>query len=359
MLRERFIILLSFLGLLFSCQPIEQGGGKVPQEDPDPTPVIPTLQSISLDKSILRLRVGEAETLNAILSPAGVTENVTWESSDPGVATVLNGIVTAKGIGQASIVARAGSKSADCPVVVKWPIPEDAVDLGVWITRENGTKYKVYWRDRNLGADTPEGYGDYYAWGEVETHYTSLDPLIWKEGYEAGYSWDTYRWAKGAHNKLTKYCSVKKDDYWAGPGEPDDKNVLDTGPDGDDVASKLLGNGWAMPSDKELKELTKQCEWEWGSKNGIPGYYVKSKEKGNNNSIFLPCAGFIYDTVREIIAPIIGAGPQGGIWSSTIEYIYFYQDPSDASCIIFGDTGYSYTQYYRHAGMSVRPVFSD
>ena len=321
MLREHFIILLSFLGLLFSCQPIEQGGGKVPQEDPDPTPVIPTLQSISLDKSILRLRVGEAETLKAILSPAGVTENVTWESSDPGVATVLNGIVTAKGIGQASIVARAGSKSADCPVVVKWPIPEDAVDLGVWITRENGTKYKVYWRDRNLG--------------------------------------DTYRWAKGAHNKLTKYCSVKKDDCWAGPGEPDDKNVLDTGPDGDDVASKLLGNGWAMPSDKELKELTKQCEWEWGSKNGIPGYYVKSKEKGNNNSIFLPCAGFIYDTVREIIAPIIGAGPQGGIWSSTIEYIYFYQGPSDASCIIFGDTGYSYTQYYRHAGMSVRPVFSD
>lgn len=359
MLRGRFIILLSFLGLLFSCQPIEQGGGKVPQEDPEPTPLPPTLQSISLDKTILRLRVGEAETLKAVLYPAGVTETVTWESSDPGVATVLNGIVTAKGIGQANIVARAGSMSAECPVLVKWPIPEDAVDLGVWITRENGTKYKVYWRDRNMGADAPEGYGDYYAWGEVETHYTCLDPLIWKEGYETGYSWDSYRWAKGAHNKLTKYCSVNKDDYWAGPGEPDDKNVLDTGPDGDDVVSKLLGNGWAMPSDKELKELTKQCEWEWGSKNGIPGYYVKSKEKGNNNSIFLPCAGFIFDTVREIIAPIIGAGPQGGIWSSTIEYIYFYQGPSDASCIIFGDTGYSYTQYYRHAGMSVRPVFSD
>jgi hypothetical protein len=54
-------------------------------------------------------------------------------------------------------------------------IPKGAVDLGVVITREDGTTYALYWAESNLCETglcaNPEDYGDYYAWGETVPHY--------------------------------------------------------------------------------------------------------------------------------------------------------------------------------------------
>ena len=57
------------------------------------------------------------------------------------------------------------------------------VDLGL----PSGT----LWATTNVGADNPEDYGDYFAWGETKP--------------KSDYSWETYKYANGAYNKLTKY----------------------------------------------------------------------------------------------------------------------------------------------------------
>jgi hypothetical protein len=49
------------------------------------------------------------------------------------------------------------------------------------------------WATCNIGAQNPEDYGDYYAWGETETKGT--------------YDWSTYKWCNGTNSTLTKYCT--------------------------------------------------------------------------------------------------------------------------------------------------------
>ena len=76
--------------------------------------------SVTLNKSSLSLRVGENETLIAKVLPDNATDRmITWTSSKEDVATVdSSGRVTAKSVGEASITASAGGKSATCSVTV-------------------------------------------------------------------------------------------------------------------------------------------------------------------------------------------------------------------------------------------------
>ena len=82
--------------------------------------VVPTeVSSITLDKSSASLKVGETVTLSATVNPSDATDKtVTWTTSDATVATVSNGVVTAKKLGTATITAKAGDKSANCTVKV-------------------------------------------------------------------------------------------------------------------------------------------------------------------------------------------------------------------------------------------------
>ena len=84
------------------------------------------------------------------------------------------------------------------------------VDLGL----PSGTK----WATCNVGASSPEDYGEYYAWGETETKST--------------YDWRTYKWCKGSNDTMTKYCTSSSS------GTVDNKTVLD--PE-DDVAHVKWG----------------------------------------------------------------------------------------------------------------------
>lgn len=147
--------------------------------------------------------------------------------------------------------------------------PKGAVDLGIICMRPDGSRYKLFWAECNIGANTPEEYGDKYAWGETEV----------KERYD----WSTYKWANGDEKKITKYCPEDRMDYWDGPGEPDNKTVLD--PE-DDVAHVKLGGKWRMPTAKEWAALRLQCAWEYTSINGVKG--IRFRSKSNGSSIFLP-----------------------------------------------------------------------
>ncbi len=251
------------------------------------------VSSVRLDKKSLTLRPEDTATLVATVKPDNATDKtVSWTSSDAEVATVdETGKVTAIKDGSAIITARAGDETAECKVRVQ-TVPDGAVDLGVVVKRKDGSTYKLFWAKCNLGASAPEEYGDYYSWGEIKT----------KEKY----LWETYKWANGAKNKLTKYSLPN---YWDGIGEPDNKTVLDLE---DDVAHVKLGGNWRMPTKEELEALVEQCTWNYVTINGIKCFEVKSKVEGNTNTIYFPPTGNLYDTSN------LGVGNYGCYWSSSL-----------------------------------------
>lgn len=140
--------------------------------------------------------------------------------------------------------------------------PENVyVDLGL----------SVKWATCNVGADKPEEYGDYYAWGETEP--------------KDFYFWDTYKYCDGTYNSLTKYT----DSAYGKDGFSDNKSVLD--PE-DDVAHVKWGGNWRIPTKDELEELRTKCTWTSTTLNGVKGYSVTSNVDGyTDRSIFMPATG--------------------------------------------------------------------
>ena len=291
------------------------------------------VESVSLDKTKYTFNsIGSTLTLKATVLPADATDKtVEWSSDNEDVATVdANGNVTSVSEGIATIKADAkdgSGKFATCSVSV---VP--FVDLGL----PSGLK----WANANLGASSPEDYGDYYAWGEVEPYYSSQDPLTWKEGKSEGYEWPSYKWCNGSYNKQTKYCPTDKTSYWDGEGSPDGKTVLDQE---DDAAHVSLGGKWRMPTDAEWTELREKCTWTWTTQNGVNGRLVTGP---NGNSIFLPAAGDRDNTNFN------NAGSYGNYWSSSLNTDY----PSCARYVYFSSNQVSRNYLGRRLGFSIRPV---
>lgn len=87
---------------------------KIPSVDPNPIPV----DTILLDKDVLNMKVGGKVTLRCTVTPAETTFPLVWTSSKETVARVVNGEVTAMGLGEAVITAECGGKTASCTVNV-------------------------------------------------------------------------------------------------------------------------------------------------------------------------------------------------------------------------------------------------
>ena len=185
----------------------------------------------------------------------------------------------------------------------------NAVDLGL----PSGT----LWADRNVGADTPEAYGDYFAWGETEP----------KDYYDGS----TYKWYNGS---LTKYCTDSS--Y----GTVDGKAVLDLE---DDAAYVNMGWEWRMPTIEEQQELLNKCTWTWTTQNRFNGYKVTGP---NGNSIFLPAAGYRYQDYRTL------TGSLGYYWSSSLDEGH----PNGAYKLRLYPDDYNWSGDYRVYGFSVRAV---
>lgn len=278
---------------------------------------IPVL-SVSLDRTSLELYSGETALLTSTISPANATEqDVYWQTSDESVATVMDGRVTAIGRGTATITVYATSgASASCTVTVKTIVTPEAVDLGL----------SVKWATFNLGATSPEEYGDYYAWGEVET--------------KKNYNWSFYKWSRESTTILTKYCPNNKTNYWAGTDSPDGKTELEPV---DDVVNVTLGGNWRMPTEVEWTELRTQCSWVWTKQNSVKGMIVTGP---NGNSIFLPAAGCMRESYKDYL------GSDGYYWSSTLDT----DSPPHAGDMSFDSDDVSQRHDVRCNGFSVRPV---
>lgn len=79
---------------------------------------------VTLSQSSLTLNVGGSSTLTATVTPSNATnKTVTWTTSNPSVATVSGGKVTAVGAGTATITATtSGGQKATCTVTVRVPV---------------------------------------------------------------------------------------------------------------------------------------------------------------------------------------------------------------------------------------------
>lgn len=206
------------------------------------------------------------------------------------------------------------------------PSPYEYVDLGL----------SVKWATFNVGAENPEDYGDFYAWGETETKST--------------HDWTTYKYCKGTAYTLTKYCNDSSRGY---NGFTDTKNILD--PE-DDVAHVKWGGNWRMPTLEELADLVEKCTWEryYGGNtefNGVPGYKVTSNVSGyEDRFIFLPVAGFFRDA--DIIDKTSGYYSSSSLVTTYSPGTYILKLNWDSEV---GDDVYSLNGS-RSTGKSVRPV---
>lgn len=200
----------------------------------------------------------------------------------------------------------------------------EMVDLGL----------SVKWSTCNLGANRPDQYGDYYAWGEVDN----------KPFYEEG----TYKWFKGPFNNFgirNDYSHyVTKYNYRDYAGMVDNKFRLDSI---DDAASMHLGRGWHIPTSENWQELIENCEWEHTNHNGIAGWDVKGP---NGNTIFLPAAGGISRISR------IGVGINCCYWASDKDTKWSRK--GEATMLLLDDSGGDLQNNGNRAyGFSIRPVY--
>ncbi len=225
---------------------------------------------ISITPTTMTLAVGE----NSHVSYAHLYNNsyvsfsdAYFESNNDAVATVSSsGIVTAVSPGTAYIVVYSKiSEPSSCKVIVTnndYSGPDDTVPPTVETEYEIvDLGLSVNWASHNLGATSPEGDGDYYAWGETVTKKTFYSSNCSTLGLNA---FDIY--------------SKDKNGDWVLPSNYD-------------AAYCSWGEQWRIPTHREFNELIEKCEWVWVTKNGRNGYEITGP---NGKKIFLPASGF-YD----------------------------------------------------------------
>ena len=165
------------------------------------------------------------------------------------------------------------------------------VDLGL----PSGT----LWATCNVGAETPEDCGDYFAWGEIQ-------PIDY-------YDWSTYQYCNGSYNTLIKYCTDASYGY---NGFIDNQTTLL--PE-DDAATANWGVGWRVPTKAEWEELKNNTTVNWTTQNGLYGIELVAS---NGNSIFLPAVG------HHLGSSLYFDGTSGFFWSSSLYTDVFGSSPS-------------------------------
>lgn len=270
---------------------------------------------------------GGSGSMDVVRVKDGETIILPDNSFTKGFSTFIGWNTAADGTGTAYADKASVTLVANQTLYAQWEVPKDTgiadghewVDLGL----PSGTK----WATMNVGANSPEDYGDYFAWGETTPKST--------------YSLGTYKWCNGSSSSMTKYCVSSSD------GTVDNKTTLDLS---DDAAYVNWGTSWRMPTKAEQDELINfsYITWKWTTQNDVKGYKVTSKINGN--SIFLPAAGYRYDSVLN------DAGPSGNYWSSSLN-----TSSSDLACSLNFNSGnmYSRSHFDRYLAQSVRPVLRE
>jgi len=139
----------------------------------------------------------------------------------------------------------------------------------------NGHEYvdlglSVRWATCNLGANSPEVYGSYFAWGETSAR--------------------------------TDYGSVSQNSIRRDIGVNISGSAYD-------AANANWGGNWRLPTKNEVQELIDNCQWKQARYKGIDGFCVTGT---NNRSIFIPAAGYYSEREKH-------PGYFIKIWTATAE----------------------------------------
>lgn len=183
---------------------------------------------------------------------------------------------------------------------------EEAIDLGL----------SVRWAPFNVGATSPEAYGDYFAWGETKP--------------KALYKLDTYRWFQ----KSTGVMDI---------GKQISGTKLD--------AARVIWRGaWRMPTREECLELRDKCKWTLTTRNGVKGMLVTGP---NGNSIFLPSGGYRQGDYTTILADQV----RGEYWTGNlVRYDSGNYDKDHGFKMDFVDNPGGLHSGYRFQGCLIRAV---
>lgn len=180
--------------------------------------------------------------------------------------------------------------------------PGEKIYLG--FNGDNGQP--LYWSSYNLGATSPEDYGGLYGWGDPTGEKTSTD--------------------------LDDYPSANP---------PSDINDTEY-----NLAKKMWGDGWRLPSNNEMWRLLSNCDDQWTTINGREGILYTSKTNGN--SIFIPTA-----PVRT--GESIVQGTKSYYWLNTLN-----QDDNSLAATFHIDTywenDWPTAGEKRYLGLPIRPV---
>ena len=172
----------------------------------------------------------------------------------------------------------------------------------------NGHEYvdlglSVKWAACNVGASSPEDYGNYYAWGETATK--------------------------------AEYTQANSKTYGKDIGDISGNPQYD-------AARANWGGTWRLPTNAEFDELRNKCKWEWTTQGGKEGYRVIGP---NGNSVFLPAAGWRSGSSLSY------ADTNGVYWSSSPS------SSTDSAYSLYFYSGNRSTHWlYRYYGFPVRPV---
>lgn len=204
--------------------------------------------------------------------------------------------------------------SGSCEYTLEYEEPSyKAIDLGL----PSGT----LWCSCNVGASSPEQYGDYFAWGEIEPNKATA------------YTEENYRFYNGSGNEYSKYNSN------------DGLQELELA---DDAANVMMGGDWHIPTDSQANELFENTTSSWTTDyngTGVAGLILTST--ANGNSIFIPAAG------DYLLGGLDGVGEYSDLWCQGLLNVY------SAYEFGFDNSGGGVWDKNRFGGLTIRGVIGE
>ena len=258
-------------------------------------------------------------------------------------------------------------------VTIVYAAPEGFVYLGV----KNAKGKPLYWAKKNLGANNPWDYGDYYMWGAPVKAYTKLEgtsftfgdkPEIYKNETWDKYwcfCWENCNHTNGKHelpnhlSVFTKYVPQDQASTYGKDGFYDDKTVLDP----EDDAATATTEDWRTPTSEEFQALCDKCYWEWTDNyNGtsVKGVIVYKSKNGGDKGKYGGGTGYTTSDIH-IFLPAAGFGMYQTLYPGTqLEYMSSTLSPESPDCFcelfVRSEVKEVSLDHVRFAGCPIRPV---
>lgn len=283
----------------------------------------------------------------SIIAFCGCTNDTIVDPNAPSGPNPTEGKAPGTTTAAAELQAEQAATEADMPE------PEEANDIKA-ATDEDGYEWVdlgldsgTLWAKCNIGADSPEEYGNYYAWGEIEPK-TPMPPYTPGATMDANdyVNWVNYKYCQKKDSTMTKYCLGELF------GTVDNINELEAA---DDAATTSWGEDWQIPTQEDFNELVKEANTKngkismaWAQVNRISG--IKFTNTTSMESIFFPAGGYRYNYGQDC------KNFAGMYWTRTLHAAGSEINDNWARVFYFTYTFAKTGNNERCYGLNIRPV---